>query len=88
MAYNKKNRLKKIIAIQETTLQQKQRGITQKWIFENIIRDKYMISLKTFYEYLATNAKRELKELERVEGELIFKQTTENKNKKSREPQK
>ena len=69
MAYNRKNLLLKIIDIQETTLEMKQRGVSQKWIYENVISKKYNISLSTFNNYLAINAKRELKELERVQAE-------------------
>ena len=82
MAYNRKNLLLKIIDIQQTTLEMKQRGVYQKWIYENVIREKCKISQKTFYEYLGTNAKKELKELKRVDSESLCKQTTEKNKKK------
>ncbi|WP_321287833.1 hypothetical protein [uncultured Sunxiuqinia sp.] len=56
--------LKKIIKVQEITIREKERGATQKWIYENLIRDEFFISLSTFNNYLARNAKKELKELE------------------------
>jgi len=69
MAYNRKNLLLKIIDIQEITLKLKEKGTTQQWIYDNVIREKYHISLGCFNNYLAVNAKKELKELERVQAE-------------------
>lgn len=56
--------LKKIIEIQDITIHEKKRGVTQKWIYENLIRDQYFISKATYDRYLARNAKKELRELE------------------------
>lgn len=77
MAYNRKNILLKIIDIQQTALEMKQRGVSQKWIYENVIREKYQISLGCFNNYLAVNAKKELKELERVQAETNCNETKE-----------
>ncbi|MBN2868786.1 MAG: hypothetical protein JXK08_08955 [Flavobacteriaceae bacterium] len=77
MAYNRKNLLLKIIDIQQTTLEMKQRGVTQKWIYENAIREKYQISYRAFNNYLGVNAKKELKELNRVHAETNCNKTKE-----------
>lgn len=64
MAYNRINLLGRIIEIQEITLCEKRRGATQKWIFENHICPRYHISIATFNRYLATPAKKQLKDLQ------------------------
>lgn len=69
MAYNRKNLLNKIIEIQKITLEHKDKGSSQKWIYENLIAEKYLISRGTYYNYLGINAKRELNELERAKHE-------------------
>lgn len=61
MAYKKQNLLEKIIEIQEITLEYTRKGVTQQWVFENIIKPRFFISLRTFNNYLATNAKGELR---------------------------
>lgn len=69
MAYNKKNLLKKVIAIQNLVLEGQQKGITQKWIYEHKVRDIYFISYSTFNNFLVMPAKRELELLEKKEAE-------------------
>lgn len=64
MAYTKINVLKKIVDIQNLTLEYKKKGVTQKWLYENIIYPTYRISRTTFYTYLSTPAKMLLKKLE------------------------
>ena len=64
MSYRNKNLLMKIVEIQNLTLEQKKRGVTQKWIYENLIAQHYYISRTTYYNYLACNAKKQLKDLE------------------------
>lgn len=64
MGYNRKNTLKRIIDIQDLTLQHTQKGVTQEYIYNNYIYPVYLISRSTYYTYLATNAKAELKRLE------------------------
>ncbi|MDL2254978.1 hypothetical protein LJC38_00150 [Parabacteroides sp. OttesenSCG-928-K15] len=53
----------KIIEIQNLVLDAKRRGVTQIWVYENQVRDKYFISLATFNNYLSRNARKELSEL-------------------------
>jgi hypothetical protein len=64
MAYNRKNILLRIIDIQTIYLQHNEQGVTGEYIYNRYIHPVYRISRKTFYNYLATNAKKELKELE------------------------
>jgi ribosomal protein S25 len=64
MAYNSKNFLKKVVEIQDLTLEHSRRGVTQAWIYANVIASRYHISLSAYNKYLARNVKRELKELE------------------------
>jgi hypothetical protein len=63
MAYNKRNNMQRIIDIQNITLENQQRGVTKKWIFENLIEPVYHISERTYSKYLGINAKRLIKAL-------------------------
>lgn len=63
MAYNKKNRLKRIIEIQNIVLAYQKQGLPNKTIYELHIRNRFRISKRTFDEYLGIPAKRDLKEL-------------------------
>lgn len=65
MAYNSRNLLLKIIAIQELVIAGQKRGATQKWVYENEVKDTFFIGYSTFNNYLAVNAKRELEILEK-----------------------
>lgn len=58
MGYNKKNFIDRVIDIQELTLENTKRGVTQEWIYANIIFPEYKISKRTYYNYLALPAKR------------------------------
>lgn len=62
------NRLRKILAIQTEYLKHKQEGISTRYVFNHYIRDKFYITERTFWRYLAINAKRELKLLEENEA--------------------
>lgn len=50
----------RIIEIQNETLRHTNRGITQKWVYDNVIYPRYRISRSTYNGYLGINAKREL----------------------------
>lgn len=69
MAYNRKNLLIRVIAIQELVLQRQKQGVTQKWVYENEVYPRYFLSYSAFNNYLAMPAKRELEKLERKEAE-------------------
>lgn len=62
MAYNKRNRLQRIIEIQEITLRHKKRGVTQLHVYEKYIRPRFLISLRTYNNYLGINAKSLIKQ--------------------------
>ena len=61
MAYNRKNKLEQIIEVQNITLEHSRRGVTQQWIYCQLIYPRFRISRSTFYNYLATPAKRDIK---------------------------
>jgi hypothetical protein len=74
MAYNRKNILQRMIDIQELYRLHSQRhsgGCTDKWIFENLVAPSYRISRATFYDYLGTNAKKELKDILEAEQKQL-----------------
>lgn len=70
MAYNKTNRLRRIVQIQDLVLEHKRRGVTQLWVYENIVWPQYRISISCFKEYLSINAKRELQRLKEQQDSL------------------
>ncbi len=65
MSYNRRDKLKLIIEIQNITLEHTKRGISQEWVFINVVKPRFIsISKRTYYSYLATPAKQELKALD------------------------
>ena len=76
MGYNKRNLLIKIIEVQTIYVEHSKRGATGKWIFNELIYPKYKISRSTFYNYLGTNAKKELKELDASNKDNSFVSTS------------
>ena len=67
MGYNRRNILKRIIEVQNITLEHTKRGSTQEWVYENIIYPRFLISIATYNNYLAVNAKAELKKMDEAE---------------------
>lgn len=66
MAYNRNNILLRMIDIQEIYIANSKNhrgGCTDKHIYEKLVAPTYRISRKTFYDYLGTNAKKELTDL-------------------------
>ena len=61
MCYNNRNLLQKIIRVQDIVLEQKRKGVSQLFVYENMIRDTFLISYSTFNSWLAYPAKQELK---------------------------
>lgn len=61
MAYNNSNFLLRVVDIQNITLQYKNKGCTQEWIYQKMIRPTYKISRGTYYRYLSIAAKARLK---------------------------
>ncbi len=62
MGYDNSNLLSKITQIQAIVLENKNKGKSQKWIYENLIKNQFYISYSSFNRYLGINAKAELKE--------------------------
>ncbi|MFV0507466.1 MAG: hypothetical protein ACK5L5_12330 [Bacteroidales bacterium] len=56
--------LKKIIEIQEITLRETARGVTQAHVYREYIKDVYFVSKSTYDRYLCLNAKSHLAKLE------------------------
>ena len=61
MAYNNRNTLLKMVRVQNIVLEQKRHGVTQLYVYENIVKDMFLISYSTFNRWLAYPAKQELK---------------------------
>lgn len=61
--YNRQNLLIRVIEVQNITLNHTGKGISQQRVFDEIIKPRFMISQRTFYNYLSMNAKRELRYL-------------------------
>ncbi len=73
MAYNKTNLLKKMVEIQELTLKkQREHDLYLKEIYHQYIYPKYHISYRTYHTYLGTNAKRELKKMNKQNENNLF----------------
>ena len=68
MGYNRRNILKRIVEIQDITLEHTRRGVTQKYVFEQIVYPRFYISSATYYSYLGIAAKAELRKLEEAEA--------------------
>ncbi|MBE9487983.1 MAG: hypothetical protein IMY73_02265 [Bacteroidetes bacterium] len=66
MAYNRINFYRKVIDIQDIVLKNSKRGVTQKWIYENIVYPQYRISRATYYNYLGINAKAKLRKVNEI----------------------
>lgn len=67
MAYTRKNRLQRILDIQQKTLEYTSQGVTQRYIYEKYIYPVYRISQSAYYNYLAIPAARELKRMEETD---------------------
>ena len=67
MAYNRKNHLTTVLFVQEFYSEQHEKGIPNTKIVENL-KELYNIhiSMATFYNYLQTPAKRDLKRIEQI----------------------
>ena len=65
VAYNQRNKLQRIVEIQTITLEHTKRGVSQVWIFNNIIHPRFFISESTYNNYLGMNAKKSLAEYEK-----------------------
>ncbi|MEG2276653.1 MAG: hypothetical protein RSA53_05390 [Odoribacter sp.] len=68
MGYNRRNILRRIVEIQNITLEHTKRGVSQKWVYENVIFPRFYLSVATYYNYLDINARAELRKLEEAEA--------------------
>lgn len=73
MAYNRENLLEKIIEIQDIVLEYKAKDVPQAVIYRKYIAEKYYISYSTFNNYLAINARAQLKAMQRAKKDKIIK---------------
>lgn len=55
--------LKRIVAVQNVVLEYRKKGVSQKWIYENVIAETFFISKSTFDRYMCSRAKHELNKL-------------------------
>lgn len=60
MAYNQLHKLHRILEIQDITLRLKKNGLNQLRIYNEYIRPRFMISLRTYNTYLGINARGQL----------------------------
>lgn len=67
MAYNRGNILKRMVEVQDITLEHTRKGVTQEWVYLNVIHPRFIISRATYYAYLSFPAKRELRKVEEAE---------------------
>ena len=74
MAFNRKNHLQKIIDIQGIYKRHSKHhsgGCTDRYIYRELIFPVYRISERTFYEYLATPAKKQLNDILEAEKKQL-----------------
>jgi hypothetical protein len=66
MAYNRENFLEKVLVIQTIYLEHSD-NLSNRKIFELYIKPRFIsITERTFYKYLAINAKKELKQIKKI----------------------
>lgn len=74
MAYNKVNKLNRIIEVQKCFKQHYGPGMIIEHVYQNHIYPKFKISRTTFFEWIKTPAETLLKELEDGKGKAPLKQ--------------
>jgi hypothetical protein len=52
-----------MVDVQRITLEHTSRGVTQEYVYNELIYPTYRISRRTYYSYLSTPAKRDLEKL-------------------------
>lgn len=70
MAYNNTNKLRLILDVQNVYNEYKVEGMSTIHVYRKHIAPRFYISLTTFYNYLATPAKRELANREKSQLSL------------------
>lgn len=71
---------KKVLAVQKIFLEKYEEGQFKSTIYKRYIRDKFYISERTFWRYLDTNAKKEIKRLEKELNLVEMSKMVENTN--------
>ena len=77
MAYSKRNYYKRIIDVQNLTLERQaiDAGTTIEEIYHLFVKPRWQISRRTYSNYLAVNAKKLLKDMDKKDKEANAKQT-------------
>lgn len=68
MAYNRKLFLKRVLEAQETAKVYILKGVSQKYVYENYIKERYNISYSTFSNWMGIPAAAELKKMAEEEN--------------------
>lgn len=63
MAYNNNNKFLRVKEVQDTYLLYKTDGNSTRYVYREYIWPRWKISMSTFYNYLAINVKKELRQL-------------------------
>lgn len=74
MAYTRKNLLQRMIDIQAIYMDHSKHhkgGCTDRYIYRELVFPVYRISERTFYDYLNTNAKKELNDILEAEKKQL-----------------
>ena len=75
MAYNKKNKLKRILEVQHIVIEMcglnREKGVNKEWVYQHVIYPKFFISRRTFFSYLDTPAGMQLKKIEKQEQQQL-----------------
>lgn len=80
MAYNNKNKLKRVKEVQDLYRQHWKDGVTSVYVYNTFIYPRFHISPRTFNEYLGINVAQEQKEIELKAGKQtdLFNDDTNN----------
>jgi hypothetical protein len=63
MAYNQQNLFARITEIKSITFEARRNGQSQRWVYDNLIRDRYRISYATYNNYLSRGVRSEERRL-------------------------
>lgn len=63
MAYTPANKLQRALMVQDVYRKYSQEGVTDVYIYQHFIKSQFLIGMRTFYNYLALPASRDLQKL-------------------------
>lgn len=72
MAWARKNETLKIKIIQKIIVEHQKKGVTQQWVYDNIVHPRFFISKSTYNNYLGKNINMNVKRFS--EQDAKFKQ--------------